>query len=213
MSQTKTKTSLIRLQRRIENEAKEFATWLNSTGELQDHFRELVNVTVAATKHEQQRKRPTDDLSPSDPYLLYEKKFNGLMRRIDRHPLPTRLQMNMWGFEEDPLPQFGEVAIRRMGRKREDLQVRLDGFRFLAEQGAFADFCRCALPTCGKSFFSLRRKRRYCSDACQRVHYSQSPERKRKNREHVLAFYHRLFPNAKTRRRQRSGSRPTQRVS
>jgi hypothetical protein len=206
MTKTTTKTSAIRLQRRIKSNAKDFATWLNSTGEQQELFRKLVDLTVAATKHEQQRKRATLVLYPSDPYLSYEKKFNRLMRRIDKHPPPTRLQMVDWGHEKDRLPLFGNVAIRPMGRKREDLEVRLHWFGFLAEHGVFADFCRCALPACGKGFFALRRKRRYCSDECQRAHYNQSDERKKDNLEYQKQHYHKWL-SAEAKRMQKLAAR------
>lgn len=199
---------------RFRKEARDFARWLDSPGKPQDLFRPLVELTAAATEHELRRKRIPDSLAPSDPHHSYKKKIDGLLERIEEQYL-SQLRLADWRsrdgvllFARQPLHQTGLEALEAT-----EACLMLGVFERLASAGAFAALKLCALQSCGKHFFAFRLNRRYCSDACQRMHYSKSPERKKQNREHSFAFYHRLFPNAKTKKRRRHRSRDTRRDS
>jgi hypothetical protein len=203
--QITTRTRAARLRRHIKSAAQDFAEWLNSSGEQQGLFWRLVDVTVAATKHEQQRKKIVNVLDPSDAFYTYQRKFNRLVNRIDKHPLPRRLNMLSWGLV-DQLPTIREVAVRRSGSKEETRLLQLRTLEFLATHGAFANFHRCALPSCARGFFAFPRQQRYCSDDCQRVHYDEADQRKTNNRKYQRKHY-REWKSAEAKRMQKLAAR------
>jgi hypothetical protein len=115
---------------------------------------------------------------------------------VRRYPVQPAL---LFDPDEDRAPTFDEfpLAPAPKGRDEEEfvdeisaVQDGRDRFLLLAHHRAFADFRRCALPACGKYFFPLRPERRYCSKACQRVHY-RGPEQEKKNAKYQKEYYRR----------------------
>ena len=198
--------------KRLRDRAKDFEKWLNSAGKAQGIFRPLVELTAALTKHELQRKRRRDTLDPSDPYLSQERKINRILTRI-RKQYPSHPQLVDWG-DKHGLPLFAEQPVGSASREAWEACSALQDFDLLANAGAFAGFELCALPACGRYFFAFPRQKRYCSDAHQRAHYDQSPDRKQKNadyqREHYRDF---LSVAAKQKELRRGRSRSARRAS
>jgi hypothetical protein len=195
--------------KRIRARARDFADWLNSEGATQDLFRPLVELTAAVTKHELKRKRSSDTLGPSDPYLSYEAKIAPLLRRIQKK-YPSQLELVDWG-DKGGLPLFARQSIRPERGEAVEAVTSLEEFYDLTGHGVFASFERCALPSCDKCFFAFPRQKRYCSDAHQRTHYDQSPERKKNNAKYQREHYRNHLSVAAKQRELRSSRSRTAR--
>jgi hypothetical protein len=203
MKKTRHRTFVV-TSKRIRDEARDFSEWLNSDGEARDLFRPLVKLTAAVTKHELQRKRHTDVLEPSDPYLSYERKIGRLLAKIERR-YPSQLKLADWGNQRG-LPTFARQPIREASLKAEAAVATLEQFCELANVGAFAAFEMCALPSCGRYVFAFPRHKRYCSEEHQRTHYDDSAERKQRNKSYQKKHY-REYESAAAKRLQKLAAR------
>jgi hypothetical protein len=187
----------------IRDRAREFAKWLEADEEPQDLFRPLVDLAMAHTKYERENPRGLT-LEPSDPFNLYKTKIDRILGRIQKR-YPCQLKLVDWG-DKSGKPFYARQPVRWTRREAWEACVMLDAFELLANAGAFAVFKRCALPACSKCFFALRLHRRYCSDACQRTHYDESPKRTDANRKYQKRHY-REYLSAEAKRMQKLAAR------
>jgi hypothetical protein len=180
--------------------AKEFVEWVNSDGrefdapdEIKMIFLELTRLTVDHAR-KQRRIRSYGFRKCHTAGLPYVEKINLIVNRIREH-YPAGPQLRDFAgpdgrivFVDRPivsppsdLSRFSEVH---------EANYVLKQYRLLTDEGAFADFRRCALKTCDKYFFPLRPERRYCSDVCQAKHYMQNPLRGKKNAADQKVYYY-----------------------
>ena len=196
----------------IEDEARAFAEWLNFEGELEDEICFVVKLVAGSGKtpppfNRQEMARmlkAVDQHDRSDPGDVYDKEINRIIGRIEKK-YPSRLQLVGW---DGKLPLFARVPIPPLRRDSLAACVALDTFQRFAGIGMLATIKWCDRDDCNAPFFTLRSKKRYCCDECQRIDYGRSPERKKKNLEYQKIYYQRhLSVDAKRREVRLEGKR------
>jgi hypothetical protein len=150
-------------------------------------FRPLVDLTVDLTKELQQQKRRSLRFKIFEAYSL---KIDTILKRIVEE-YPTQPKLSDFS-DVNGIPVFSHHPIYSGRHYEKALAVsdRLRHFLWLADEGVFADFRRCAFPTCTNYFYPLRPERLYCQDACQRQRYLQDPRRKDKNAADQKVHYY-----------------------
>jgi hypothetical protein len=155
-----------------------------------DLLRPLVELTVdlACELQKQAKKRLRFEI-----FERYARKIDPILKGIvEQYPTQPTLS-DFSDFTGIPMFLYRPIPSGRDYAKALAVSSRLEEFLWLASEGVFADFRRCALPTCASYFYPLRPERLYCSPGCQRTHYKQSPEYKKKNREYQRAYYRAHF--------------------
>ncbi len=215
MKNTQTNKPAHSKRKELNNIASPFARWLNLKGQhvikwrkSRDHKREaraaradlrtakadayardllrpLVDLRIALAAEMRTQKRESGRFEVAG---RYSSQIDTMVQRIEkRHPTQSKL----CDFTNMMQPEFRRVPISQGRDVAKDLAVseRLEQFFWLSDEGVFADFRRCALPSCAQYFYPLRPERLYCSAGCQRIQYKQSPEYKKRNREYQREYY------------------------
>ena len=147
-------------------------------------LRRLVDLCVDAVRDRRTSKRWNEET-----FNRYDSKIFAITDRIrKRYPTqPILSDISIDGrldFDDHPILSSRDLV------EAWEVNDRLNAFYHLAREGAFADFRRCALPTCARYFYPLRPERLYCSPECQRKHYKQDPDRQREAARYQKDYYH-----------------------
>jgi hypothetical protein len=171
----------------LEHALERFLMWLNTEGAAAADFRKVTDLVV-------QRSIEKKSEWIEWKYLrAWDRKIDPICRRIDKE-YPT------YSVPFGPLTPGGRPYIdRRPVRKKfgpndSDLEACFaKGHMFeLFSAGMLGKIRRCEWQPC-RLYFCGRVGKRFCSRACMRKHMRQTPEYRKKNREHQKAFYERYF--------------------
>lgn len=167
-----------------------------------DLLRPLVELTVDAAREMRRigTGRAQQKRARFNAFERYCGKIEPLFQRIEeQYPTQSMVRDSMAvtgipTFFRHPMPSsrrdvFGSLAYAKLVAVSE----RLDEFFRLADEGIFAHFDRCALPSCRNYFYALRPERRYCSDGCQRKGHLQDPERKKQAAAYQRDYYRKFL--------------------